>query len=101
MGKNRIYLCYFDSTEFKMLEDITSYEHKALLCQIGDSREPDCPVDLTELLLDAYQNKNSPEIWTFISHVEREELYDYCIHRYQEFSEIIREYGDCLFPVNK
>lgn len=99
MTKERKFLAYLDCEGFHYIVDITTYERKKLLADIkGSLAEP--PFNLNNILLKArFSPQKNPEIWIFTGAegVTGEFLTELSKEKPNEFLDIIKENGKCVF----
>lgn len=94
MSDERKFIAYWDCEGFECIIDITTYERQCLLADISGSKRPDCPVNMSALLLRARFNaQRSPEIWGFTATVGEDILRQISEESPQALVDEIRRVG--------
>ena len=96
----KIYLAYFDTLGFECVLDLTSHDKKAMWASLGDKPIPGIP--LHQMIMRAKFNpQRFPEIWTFQSELDLEDILCYTKDMPQAMADLIRENGTKVFTTPK
>ena len=97
----KIYLAYFDTLGFECVLDLTSYDKKAMWAALSDKTIPN-EIPLHQMIMRAKFNpQRFPEIWTFQSELDLEEILCYTRDVPQAMADAIRENGTKVFTTPK
>ena len=96
----KLYLAYFDTLGFECVLDLTSHDKKAMWASLGDKPIPSIP--LHQMIMRAKFNpQRFPEIWTFQSKLDLEDILCYTKDMPQAMADLIRENGTKVFTTPK
>jgi hypothetical protein len=91
------YLAYWDTLGFECILDLTSYDKQAMWASLAD-KPPPTALPIHQMIMRAKVNPHRfPEIWTFQSEVDEEELWCYARDNPQGLVDLIREHGSKVF----
>ena len=97
----KLYLAYFDTLGFECVLDLTSYDKKAMWASLSDKTIPN-EIPLHQMILRAKFNpQRFPEIWTFQSELDLEDILCYTKDMPQSMADLIRENGTKVFATTK
>jgi hypothetical protein len=97
----KLYLAYFDTLGFECVLDLTSYDKKAMWAALSDKTIPN-EIPLHQMILRAKFNpQRFPEIWTFQSELDLEDILCYTKDMPQEMADLIRQNGTKVFVTTK
>jgi hypothetical protein len=97
----KLYLAYFDTLGFECVLDLTSYDKKAMWAALSDKTIPN-EIPLHQMILRAKFNpQRFPEIWTFQSELDLEDILCYTKDMPQEMADLIRQNGTKVFATTK
>jgi hypothetical protein len=97
----KLYLAYFDTLGFECVLDLTSYDKKAMWASLSDKTIPN-EIPLHQMILRAKFNpQRFPEIWTFQSELDLEDILCYTRDTPQAMADLIRENGTKVFATTK
>jgi hypothetical protein len=95
-----VYLAYFDTLGFECVIDLSSYEKKAMWDTLKGVPIERLPVG-TMILRAKANPQRFPEIWTFQSELDLEEILCYTKDMPQAMADTIREHGTKVFVTPK
>jgi hypothetical protein len=97
----KLYLAYFDTLGFECVLDLTSHDKKAMWASLSNKTIPN-EIPLHQMILRAKFNpQRSPEIWTFQSELDLEDILCYTRDMPQSMADLIRENGTKVFTTTK
>jgi len=97
----KLYLAYFDTLGFECVLDLTSYDKKVMWASLSDKTIPN-EIPLHQMILRAKFNpQRFPEIWTFQSELDLEDILCYTRDMPQAMADLIRENGTKVFATTK
>jgi hypothetical protein len=97
----KLYLAYFDTLGFECVLDLTSYDKKAMWAALSDKTIPN-EIPLHQMIMRAKFNpQRFPEIWTFQSELDLEEILCYTRDMPQAMADLIRQNGTKVFTTLK
>ena len=97
----KLYLTYFDTLGFECVLDLTSYDKKAMWAALSDKTIPN-EIPLHQMIMRAKFNpQRFPEIWTFQSELDLEEILCYTRDMPQAMADLIRQNGTKVFTTLK
>ena len=96
----KIYLAYFDTLGFESVIDLTKFEKKAMWSALKGVEPERLPIHL--MIMRAKANpQRFPEIWTFQSELDLEDIMCYTKDMPQAMADTIRENGTKVFATPK
>lgn len=97
----KLYLAYFDTLGFECVLDLTSHDKKAMWASLSNKTIPN-EIPLHQMILRAKFNpQRFPEIWTFQSELDLEDILCYTRDMPQSMADLIRENGTKVFTTTK
>ena len=97
----KLYLAYFDTLGFECVLDLTSYDKKAMWAALSDKTIPN-EIPLHQMIMRAkYNPQRFPEIWTFQSELDLEDILCYTKDMPQAMADLIRKNGNKVFTTPK
>jgi hypothetical protein len=95
-----IYLAYFDTLGFECVLDLSKHEKKAMWDTLKGQEPEKFPIGF--MIMRAKANpQRFPEIWTFQSELDLEEIMCYTRDEPQAMADAIRENGSKVFVTPK
>ena len=97
----KLYLASFDTLGFECVMDLTSIDKRAMWASLGEKPIPN-EIPLHQMIMRAKFNpQRFPEIWTFQSELDLEDILCYTKDMPQAMADLIRENGTKVFTTPK
>jgi hypothetical protein len=97
---SRLYLAYFDSIGFECVFDLTELDKKAMWATLAEKESERLPIH--QMIMRAKFNpQRFPEIWTFHSELDIEEILRYTRDMPQAMADAIRNNGEAVFVTKR
>lgn len=95
--KSHLYVAYFDCLGFECILDLTQRDKKAMWSALKGNNSYNT-ADISAMIMRAKFNpQRSPEIWTFHSEIDIDELRLYSNEMPQELADLIRQHGSPVY----
>lgn len=96
----KAYLAYFDTLGFESVIDLSTFDKRAMWNALKGAKPERIPIQY--MILRAQANpQRFPEIWTFQSELDLEEIISYTKDMPQQMADLIRENGNKVFVTPK
>ena len=95
------YMAYFDTLGFEWIFNITEYEKKKFWAVLKGDDKVDFPIPRYAILRAQANPQRFPEIWTFQSELDLEDILCYTKDMPQAMADLIRKNGNKVFTTPK
>jgi hypothetical protein len=96
----KVYIAYFDTLGFECVIDLSNHEKKAMWDTLKGLKPKQLPIGM--MIMRAKANpQRFPEIWTFQSELDLDEILCYTKDMPQAMADSIRENGSKVFVTPK